>query len=170
MGIVFKVHTDKRGKDHVDIYTNDPKEEHDLIHIDWDSETGKGKITDTTGDEKEETDIGCFLTTACMRNHLKEFDNNCEELKVLRWFRDNFVSKEDINEYYDIAPKIVNIINNDINSNKIYACIYDNLIVKCVELIKKSNYNEAYNLYKNSILILKQYLLKEDINIKKLKL
>ncbi len=37
----IKVHTDKRGKDHIDIYTNDPKEDHESIHINWDSETGK---------------------------------------------------------------------------------------------------------------------------------
>ncbi len=39
----IKVHTDKRGKDHVDIYTKDPKEEHDSIHINWDSTTGERK-------------------------------------------------------------------------------------------------------------------------------
>lgn len=32
----IRAHTDKRGKDHVDIYSNDPKVDHNSIHINWD--------------------------------------------------------------------------------------------------------------------------------------
>ena len=41
----------------------------------------------------------------------RKFDDNCYELSVLRWFRDNFVTKEDIEHYYEVAPIIVEIIN-----------------------------------------------------------
>ena len=63
----IKVHTDKRGKDHIDIYDNDPRDSHSSIHINWDSDTGKGNIVDTTDGDKETTDITCFLTTACIQ-------------------------------------------------------------------------------------------------------
>ena len=44
----------------------------------------------------------CYLTTACMKYFQENFDDNCYELTVLRWFRDNFVSKEDIEHYYEV--------------------------------------------------------------------
>ena len=42
-----------------------------------------------------------------MKYFKENFDDNCYELTVLRWFRDNFVSKEDIKHYYEVAPIIV---------------------------------------------------------------
>ena len=46
-----------------------------------------------------------------MKYFQENFDDNCYELTVLRWFRDNFVSKEDKEHYYEIAPIIVETIN-----------------------------------------------------------
>lgn len=80
----IRVHTDKRGKDHVDIYSIDPKDDHTSIHINIDTSTGKGTIVDTTSGSKETTDTQCYLTTACMRYYKKDFDDNCEELSILR--------------------------------------------------------------------------------------
>ena len=62
----------------------------------------------------------CYLTTACMKHYLNNFDDNCYELTVLRWFRDNFVSKEDIEHYYKVAPIIVEAINEEEKSDIIY--------------------------------------------------
>ncbi len=97
----IRVHTDKREKEHIDVYSNDPRENHTSIHINVDTNTGIGRIVDTTSGEKETTDIQWYLTTACMRHMMGKFDDNCEELKTLRWFRDNFVSKEEIDHYYN---------------------------------------------------------------------
>lgn len=152
----IRVHTDKRGKEHIDIYTNDPKEEHESIHINWDSNTGNGNIVDTTDGTKETTDISCYLTTACMRHMHENFDDNCEELAILRKFRDAFVPKEDIEHYYKTAPIIVDAINSVKNSNHIYDYIYENVINVCVTEIKNGNYDFAYNRYKNSILSLEE--------------
>ena len=44
---------------------------------------------------------------------------------TLRWFRDNFVSREDIKHYYDVAPIIVDKINSIPENNKIYKWIYE---------------------------------------------
>lgn len=152
----IRVHTDKRGKDHIDVYTNDPKGEHGSIHINLDSNTGKGNIVDTTNGDKETTDVSCFLTTACIRYMRKTFDDSCEELTILRWFRDKFVSKEDIEHYYKIAPIIVDAINNMENNNVVYDHIYKNIVSACVEAIKNGNYQLACDRYKNSILTLEE--------------
>ena len=148
----IRVHTDKRGKDHVDIYSADPRGEHESIHINVDTSTGKGSITDTTGGSKETTNTQCYLTTACMRHFGNNFEDDCYELTVLRWFRDNFVSKKDIVHYYKTAPIIVEAINKEEQSDVIYDYIYDNVVDYCVSQIEEGNYLEAYSRYKNTIL------------------
>ena len=81
-------------KNKIDIYDSCPaeNEDHGSIHINFDSNSGTGTITDTTSGSTETTSIGCYLTTACMRHMQNKFDDNCYELTTLRWFRDNFVS------------------------------------------------------------------------------
>ena len=119
-GTYIRVDTDKRGKDHIDIYDQDPKGPHDeSIHITI-KEDGSGTITTKSGDEpRETTDTKCYLTSACMKYFQEKFDDNCYELTVLRWFRDNFVPKEDIEHYYEVAPIIVEAINKCAISRKI---------------------------------------------------
>ena len=163
-GVYIDVHTDKSGKDHVSFYDKSPKDSsHSSIHINWDSENGKGSIVDTTNGNKETTNIGCFLTTACMRYFQEKFDDNCYELTVLRWFRDNFVSREDIEHYYEIAPIIVEAINEEEMSEIIYDYIYDNVVDYCVQQIEQGNYEAAYNRYKNSVLTLEEQFAKPKL-------
>lgn len=161
-------------KGHVNIYGSDPREPHDeSIHINIDYDKGSFKINEKSNDEKTSTDCSCYLTTACMRHKLEQFDDNCEELTVLRWFRDNFVSKEDIEHYYRTAPIVVETINEKENNNDLYDYIYDNVISTCVEAIKKGDYNFAYSRYKNSILVLEEQFAKpklEERLVKALKL
>jgi hypothetical protein len=104
----------------------------------------------STGDIQKDT--GCYLTTACINHFQENFDDNCYELKVLRWFRDNFVSKSDIRHYYEVAPTIVEAIEESPNKKNIYAYIYKNIIEFCIESIKKENFDVAYDRYKNSVL------------------
>ena len=78
----------------IDIYTAEPKGPHETIHIAVDTGTKTAHIIDTTDGPTEHTDVGCYLTTACMRHYNENFNDNCEELSILRWFRDNFVSKD----------------------------------------------------------------------------
>ncbi len=152
----IKVHTDKRGKDHIDIYTGDPKEEHKSIHINIDTQTGKGNIVDTTNGQKEVTNTQCYLTSACMRHYLEEFDDNCYELSMLRWFRDKFVSKSDIEHYYEIAPTIVDNIERLENNENIFNYIYEIVIAPCVKAIEMGDFEFAYKRYKSSILCLEE--------------
>ena len=112
------------------------------------------------GTQDKSSESGCYLTTACMKYFQENFDDNCYELTVLRWFRDNFVSKEDIKHYYKVAPIIVESINNAPKSNIIYDYIYDKIVDYCVEQIEQGNYDKAYNRYKGGVLILEEQFAK----------
>ena len=112
-------------------------------------------------DFKEEN--GCYLTSACMQHFKTEFDDNCYELTVLRWFRDNGVTKEDVKLYYKLAPKIVEGINQDKRKEEIYDYIYDTIVDECVTAIENGEYDHAYNKYKQSILSLKRNFINDNI-------
>lgn len=91
------------------------------------------------------------------------FDDNRYELTILRWFRDNYVSEEDIKHYYKIAPIIVEAIEEEEYKDIIYNYVYDNVIYVCVEAIKNGDYAFDYNRYKESILNLEQTYLKPTL-------
>ena len=140
----------------IDVYTSDPKGPHESIHLAVDSDSKSAHIIDTTNGSTEHTDVKCYLTSACMKYFQEKFDDNCYELTVLRWFRDNFVSKEDIEHYYEVAPVIVETINKEKKPGIIYDYIYDNIVNYCVEQIEQGNYEAAYSRYKNSVLALEE--------------
>mgnify|MGYP004676561313 FL=1 len=142
----------------IDIYTSDPRGPHDTIHVAVDSDSKSAHIIDTTDGSTEHSDVKCFLTSACMEHFQENFDDNCYELTVLRWFRDNYVSEFDINHYYEIAPIIVEAINQEVKENIIY--IYDNVVDYCIKQIENGNYKEAYSRYKNSILCFEEQFAK----------
>ena len=147
-----------------DIYSKDPKEKKkkDSIHFVVNTDTGKGKIiTKNEGEKKQETDTQCYLTTACMKHYMNDFDDNCYYLDILRWFRDNYVSIEDKKEYYDVAPRVVAILNDLENASDIYNEIYYKTIQLCVRLIEYGKYDEAYRIYKESILDLQNKYVKK---------
>ena len=72
-----------------------------------------------------------------MRHYKENFDDNCEELCLLRWFRDKFVSKDDIMRYYIMVLSIVEEINSletYKERNNIYKYIYSRysqILCKC---------------------------------------
>ena len=144
----------------IDIYTSDPRGPHDTIHVAVDSDLKSAHIIDTTDGSTEHSDVKCFLTSACMEHFQENFDDNCYELRVLRWFRDNYVSEIDIKHYYEIAPIIVEAINQEVKENIIYNYIYDNVVDYCITQIENGNYKEAYNRYKNSILCFEEQFAK----------
>ena len=47
----------------IDIYTDDPREKHESIHIAINSDDKSAHIIDTTNGDTEHTDIKCYLTT-----------------------------------------------------------------------------------------------------------
>lgn len=150
----------------IDVYEGNERTSggHSRDSIHYDTTSGKGKIDSHNADKstKSSTDTSCYLTTACMKQFLNEFNDNCYELTVLRWFRDNYVSKEDIEHYYRTAPKIVEAINNIPNNEIIYDYIYDNIVDACVSAIENGDYQFAYNRYKNSIVSLEENFLESS--------
>lgn len=108
------------------------------------------------GTQEKSSGSGCYLTTACMQHMKEKFDDNCNELMTLRWFRDNFVNEDDIKHYYSIAPIIVKEINSIPNNNKIYNWIYENIVQPCVIAIQEGNYEFAYMRYKNTVILLEE--------------
>ncbi len=159
----------------IDIYSSDPKNgPHDSIHIKLDTDNKTYEAVTKIDGEKESSSGECYLTSACMKYFQENFDDNCYELTVLRWFRDNFVSKEDIKHYYEVAPIIVEAINKEEKSDIIYNYIYDNIVDYCIKQIELGNYDKAYSRYKNSVLMLeKQFansiLINKFVKILKLK-
>ncbi len=108
-----------------------------------------------------------------MKYFKDQFDDNCYELTVLRWFRDNFVKEEDIKHYYAVAPLIVETINKEEKADIVYDYIYDNIVDYCVSEIEQGNYDKAYSRYKNSVLTLEEQFAKPVLEkrlIKTLKL
>ena len=131
---------------------------HDAAHININYDKESWSST-THGPDKKDTSSGsgnCYLTSACMKYFQEKFDDNCYELTILRWFRDNFVSQQDIEHYYQVAPIIVNSIDKDEQASKIYDYIYKNIVDYCVKQIEQGNYEKAYSRYKNSVLALEE--------------
>ena len=100
----------------------------------------------------------CFLTTACVTTLGKP--DNCIELTTLRNFRDNVLmnmheGKELIEEYYSIAPSIVENINKAEGKSEIYLNIYNEMILPVMENIEHENYTRAVDIYRNYTFALK---------------
>jgi len=103
----------------------------------------------------------CFLTTACCEVMGKEDD--CFELQTLRLFRDEYMIDNGyinlVEEYYRIAPKIVEAINKQTDARKIWENLYYEYIKPCVNLAVKDTdecNEECLRLYKHMVLELKE--------------
>lgn len=157
-GVVIKVseYSDGSGVK-IDFYDKSSSEAgHKSIHTHINND-GTYSTEDNVNGTTEKSSSGCYLTSACMKHFQELFDDNCYELTVLRWFRDNFVTKEDIKHYYEIASIIVETINNEKQKDLIYDYIYDNIVDYCIKQIENGNYIAAYNRYKSSILTLEEH-------------
>ena len=110
----------------------------------------KGYDSASGSDSKDDSDSGCYLTSACVKG--MGLSDDCFELNKLRAFRDNYVNNqpmggEHIAEYYYIAPLVVDKLNSIPNPIEGYKRIYDELIEPCVRLIDAGKYSNAYKLY-----------------------
>ena len=93
---------------------------------------------------------GCFITTAVCGNFGKPDD--CYELTMFRNFRDNWLinqsdGKSLINEYYEVAPKIVAKINQLANPSEIYRSIWKNYLKPCLMFIESGNFLRCKSKY-----------------------
>lgn len=114
------------------------------------------KCYDSYGKEKN----GCFITTATLKNKNIN-DDKCYELETFRNFRDTYINKVEpilIEEYYSVAPRIVEMINQLSNKREIYIEIWNNYLATCLKLIENKEFNKAKDLYKKMVDDLKQYI------------
>lgn len=99
--------------------------------------------------QDEETG-GCFITSAVCKS-LKKTDD-CYELTAFREFRDKWLvnqidGRRLIKEYYEVAPKIVESIDNTKGCDDIYQDIWDRYLYQCLNYIEKGEYKLCKNLY-----------------------
>lgn len=107
----------------------------------------------------------CFITTAACEHFGKPDD--CYELTLLRQFRDGWLAVQPggealIREYYQIAPSIVDELENSEQRDAIYQEIWDRYIIPCVRLIEQDAYEPCRALYEKMVHDLKQTVLKES--------
>ena len=104
----------------------------------------------------------CYITTAVCESQNKADD--CYELKLLRSYRDSYLMSSEegkavVEEYYDVAPTIVNHINKRENASEIYTEIYDRYICPCIRLLEQGKKEECREVYTGMVKGLKrQYL------------
>ncbi len=92
----------------------------------------------------------------------EEFLDDCDELELLRNFRDSYVKEnypQDIEKYYVIAPKIVEKVKEQKDNVDVFRKMYYELVLPCCNLIEENKLYEAYNRYKNySLELAEKYL------------
>ena len=92
----------------------------------------------------------CFLTTACAE--AKGLDDNCEELQVLRSFRDDYLlqtadGRDLVSAYYALAPELMAHIDRQVDAQAIYANLYED-IAQAVLYVKTGRKGEALDVYR----------------------
>ncbi len=106
------------------------------------------------GGDSSSNDLGgCFLTSACV-GYLG-LPDDCAELTTLRRFRDDVLTttsegKALVEEYYRIAPTLVDKIDASVQKDEIYKNIYKQ-ITACIDAIDNNKYDLAVQLYKKMV-------------------
>ncbi|HIW21866.1 MAG TPA: hypothetical protein H9887_07610 [Candidatus Dorea intestinavium] len=113
-------------------------------------ELGLSTYEDITGGFRKKL---CFITTAVC-DHLNKPDN-CYELETLRDYRDHYLltsaeGKELVEEYYNIAPSLVFILNMK-KDQSIYEGLYTNYITPCLKSIEDHKLEDCKNIYKKMV-------------------
>lgn len=95
---------------------------------------------------------GCYITTACCK--VMGLTDDCEVMTNLRWLRDNFISglpngQDLIAVYYDTAPQIL-----ERTSPEELERLFHQAIKPASDLVKEGKYQEAFELYKETLQVL----------------
>lgn len=96
----------------------------------------------------------CFITTAICTSMGK--DDRCEELQILRAFRDDYLinlpnGKSELDHYYRVSPNIVLEINARIDSSHVYSSINRDFLQPAINMIKDGERHKAYLLYRKMV-------------------
>lgn len=104
---------------------------------------------------------GCFLTTACTA--ARGLPDDCHELTTLRAFRDTYMRSLPngpalIDEYYEVAPRIVAAIERRDDRRALLDALY-NRVTEAVRLIEADRLADAFTLYADMVQALRARLL-----------
>lgn len=107
--------------------------------------------------ESQSGTTGCFIKLAAAANG---YASNSSFVNTIRAFRDLLLpkldgGKEAIEEYYALAPAIVDSINADPQRELVLSKIF-NRLQTCVTHIEKSENVQAFTIYQNTMLQLKR--------------
>lgn len=96
----------------------------------------------------------CYITTAVCAS--RNQGDNCYELNLLRDYRDHYLSSTEegeriVEEYYNVAPTIVNRINRQEDAARIYDDIYSSYLRRCIELIQADEMEECREVYASMV-------------------
>jgi hypothetical protein len=102
---------------------------------------------------KDTEEDDCFITTACVKYF--KLSDDCEQLTILRNFRDNYLKKTRkgcglIELYYEVAPRIIVKISKRRDKKEIYSRIFAEINLTC-QLIRNRRYTEATEQYTNVV-------------------
>lgn len=94
--------------------------------------------------------ILCYITTAVCECQNKPDD--CYELTTLRRYRDDYLmqTKEGrslVQEYYNIAPRIVWAIRMQPDKDRIYQNLYKDYLMPCIHYVEEKRNEECKDLY-----------------------
>lgn len=125
---------------------------------------GKSKRS-SSGSHSGSGSEGCYLTSACVT--ARGLSDQCEELQTLRSFRDGYLSEQpggpaEIEQYYAMAPRIVEAINQLPDALEIWNRIFEELVKPCVQMIHANQNAQAHQLYKSYATELAQSYLGTD--------
>lgn len=102
---------------------------------------------------------GCFLTTACVEH--RGLADDCHELTAMRYMRDEWLAKQpggqaEIDEYYVIAPRIVDRISMRDDSDEVWERLYQEYILPCVAAADAGEFEKAHEVYREMVLVAKE--------------
>jgi len=103
-------------------------------------------------------DKKCYLTTACVEHH--GLPDDCQELRVLRAFRDGWLvvqpgGEAAIEAYYRKAPSIVEAIDASGMAVSLYRRMF-RVIQQCVRAIEDQRPHEAWRTYAQLVRVLER--------------
>lgn len=111
------------------------------------------------------SDSGCFITSAVCKTFGKPDD--CRELMTFRAFRDTYMKDDEVlntevNNYYEIAPKICDAIDakGEAAAKIEYEWIWNTYLSKAYDALNNEEPKKAYQIYKDMVLKLQEIYLK----------
>jgi hypothetical protein len=132
----------------------------DFLLQTWNLERKNRKVSKSTFEDIQKGFKSklCFITTAVCRT--LGLPDSCYELQAFREFRDDYLlkqagGKEQVQEYYLIAPLIVKAIDVSPEKERIYHSIWGDYLSKCLVMYEQHNYQQCRNTYTEMVNVLR---------------